>query len=116
MNFTKQLLSGSTNGKQIKITQIATLGDTIHTAVSGTTDFDEVYLYAMNADTASVDLFVEWGEATVPDGRIELTLAPEDGYVLVTPGLLLQNSLVITAFAGKANVVMINGYVNRITA
>jgi hypothetical protein len=34
----------------------------------------------------------------------------------VCPGLLLQNGLVIKAFAAAANVVMINGYVNRITA
>jgi hypothetical protein len=34
----------------------------------------------------------------------------------VIPGLLLQNGLAITAYAGTTNVIMVNGYVNRITA
>jgi Fe2+ transport system protein FeoA len=33
----KRKLSGSTNGKAIKVVQTGTLGDTIHTAVKGTT-------------------------------------------------------------------------------
>jgi len=31
------------------------------------------------------------------------------------PGLLLTNSLVVTAFAATANVVLVGGFVNRIT-
>lgn len=114
--YSKVLLSGSTNGKQIKVAQTATAGTTIHTAVSGTSDLDEIWLYAVNSTTTAVKLTVEWGEATAPDGNIEVTIAPEDGYVLVVPGLLLNNSLVVKAFAGTANVILINGYVNRITA
>jgi hypothetical protein len=114
--YSKQLLSGSTNGKQIKVVQTATAGTTIHTAVSGTSDFDEIWLYAVNSDTTARKLTIEWGEATAPDGNIEVTIAPEDGYVLVVPGLVLQNSLVVKAFAATANVILINGYVNRITA
>jgi len=34
--------------------------------------------------------------------------------MLVVPGLLLQNGLTVRAFAGTANVILINGYVNRI--
>ena len=114
--YSKQLLSGSTNGKQIKVAATATAGTTIHTATSGTSNFDEIWLYAVNSTTTAVKLTVEWGEATAPDGNIEVTIAPEDGYVLVVPGLLLNNSLVVKAFAGSANVILINGYVNRITA
>lgn len=114
--YSKQLLSGSTNGKQIKVVATATAGTTIHTAVSGTSDFDEIWLYAVNSDTTARKLTIEWGEATSPDGSIEVTIAPEDGYVLIVPGLVLQNSLVVKAFAATANVILINGYVNRITA
>ncbi len=35
--YSKVLLSGSTNGKQIKVAATATPGTTIHTAVTGTT-------------------------------------------------------------------------------
>ena len=113
--FTKQLLSGSTNGKAIKVAQTATAGTTIHTAVSGTSSLDEVWLYAHNSSASTVKLTLEWGEATAPDGNIEINIGAEGtGLVLVAPGLLLQNSLVIKAFAASANVITLTGYVNRI--
>ena len=114
--FSKQLLSGSTNGKAIKVAQTATAGTTIHTAVSGTSSLDEIWLYAHNSSAATVKLTLEWGEATAPDGNIEINIGAEGtGLVLVAPGLLLQNSLVVKAFAGTANVVTLTGYVNRIS-
>jgi len=111
--FTKLKLSGSTDGKAIKIAQTATAGDTIHTAHA--TDLDEIWLYAVNSQVAAVKLTIEWGEAA-PDGNIEVTIPGESGLYLIIPGLLLTNSLVVKAFAGTANVVMLHGYVNRITA
>ena len=114
--FSKRILSGSTDGKAIKVVQTATAGTTIHTAVSGTSDIDEIWLYAINSSASSVKLTIEWGEASAPDGNIELTVLPEAGLVTVIPGLLLQNSLVVKAFAGTANVICIHGFVNRITA
>ena len=113
--FTKTLLSGSTNGKAIKVVATATAGTTIHTAVSGTSSLDEIWLYAHNSSASTVKLTLEWGEATAPDGNIEINIGAEGtGLVLVSPGLLLQNSLVIKAFAATANVVTLTGYVNRI--
>lgn len=113
--FTKTLLSGSTNGKAIKVAATATAGTTIHTAVSGTSSLDEVWLYAHNSSASAVKLTLEWGEATAPDGNIEINIGAEGtGLVLIAPGILLQNSLVIKAFAATTNVVTITGYVNRI--
>lgn len=112
--YSKEFLSGSTQGKQIKVAATSSPGTTIHTAVSGTTDMDEIWLYAVNSDTSARKLTIQWGETTAPDGNIELTIAPEDGYVLIVPGLPLQNGLVVQAFAATANVILINGYVNRI--
>ena len=114
--LSKILLSGSTNGKGIKVVQTATLGTTIHTAVTGTTNMDEIWLYAVNSDTTPRKITVEWGGATSPDCLIEYTVPAEDGLYLVSPGLLLNNSLVVTAFCETASVVMIHGWVNRITA
>ena len=114
--FTKTLLSGSTNGKAIKVVATATAGTTIHTAVSGSASLDEVWLYAHNSSASTVKLTLEWGEATAPDGNIEINIGAEGaGLVLVAPGILLQNSLIIKAFAGTANVVTLTGYVNRIS-
>ena len=114
--LTKRILSGSTNGKGILVAAIATLGTTIHTAVTGTTDMDEIYLYAVNADTTARKLTIEWGEATAPNGNIEYTVPAESGLYLIAPGLLLNNALVVTAFCATTNVVVIHGWVNRITA
>lgn len=112
-NYSKLILSGSTDGKGIKVTQTATAGDTIHTAHA--TALDEIWIYAVNSGTPSVKLTVEWGEATAPDGNIECSVPGESGLQLIIPGLLLTNSLVVKAFAGTANVIIIHGFVNRIS-
>jgi hypothetical protein len=109
-------LSGSTNGKQIKLTTVATPGDLIHTAVAGTSDWDEIYIYCYNSGVSAVELTVEWGEHTAPDGNIKCTVPAKSGLQLVVPGLKLQNSMDVNAFAGSANVLMLSGWVNRITA
>lgn len=113
-SYSKNKLSGSTNGKGIKVVQTATAGTTIHTATASTTGFDEVYLYAYNGHTADVVLTIEWGEATVPDGNIIVTIPFKQGRFLVVDGRLINNSLVIKAFAGTANVIIIDGFVNEI--
>jgi hypothetical protein len=110
--FTKVILSGSTSGKQIKVAATATAGTTIHTAHA--TSLDEIWLWAVNSSTTAVKITVEWGEATAPDGNIEVTIPGESGYLMVVPGLVLTGSLVVKAFAGTANVILINGYCNRI--
>ena len=114
--YSKVKLSESTSGKNVKVVATATAGTTIHTAVAGGSDLDEIWLYACNTDSSDRKLTIEYGGATSPDDLTEVTIAAEAGWVLVCPGLLLQNGLVIKAFAAAANVVMINGYVNRITA
>ena len=113
----KRKLSGSTNGRGIKVVQTATAGDTIHTAVAGTTagTYDEIWLFAYNGHTAAVVLTIEFGGVTVPDDNIVITIPTKMGLTLVAPGLILQNSVVVRAFAATANVIVITGYVNSIT-
>jgi hypothetical protein len=114
--YSKQLLSGGTTGKNIKVAATASAGTTIHTAVSGTSDMDEIWLYACNTDSSDRKLTIEYGGTTSPDDLSEITIEAEAGWVLIVPGMLLQNGLIVKAFAASANVVNINGYVNRITA
>jgi len=111
--FSKEILSGSTDGLGIKVTQTATAGDTIHTAHA--TAQDEIWLYAVNTSGASVKLTIEWGEATAPDGNIEYTVDAEDGLKVIIPGLVLTNSKVVKAFAATRDLIVIHGFVNRIT-
>lgn len=113
--FSKLPLSGSTNGRMIAVAATATAGTLIHTAVSGTSSIDEIWMYAVNSSTSSVKLTVEYGGTTANTDHIEITISGESGLVLIAPGLILQNSLVVRAFAGTANVINISGYVNRIS-
>lgn len=117
--FTKNKLSGSTDGLAVKLTGTNTAAAvTVHTAVAGTTAgvFDEIWVYANNTSTSSVKLTIEWGTATAADGNVEVTILPEAGLVTVIPGLILQNSRVVKAFAATADVILLTGFVNSITA
>lgn len=117
--FSKQILSGSTDGKAIKVAATASSGTTIHTASTTTTTLDEVWLYAQNTSTSAVKLTIQWGGTATPDDDIELTVGAESGLILVIPGLILKGNstaLVVRAFAATTNVITISGYVNRITA
>ena len=111
--FSKIQLSGGTTGKNIKVVATATLGTTIHTAHA--TAIDEIWLWAMNSDTNNIKLTIEFGGTTSPDDLIELTIPAESGMMPVIDGLTLTNSLVVRAFAGSANLILVNGYINRIT-
>ena len=117
--YSKIHLSGSTDGKLIKVAQTATAGTTIHTGSATATTYDEVWLYAVNSDTSDRKLTIEFGGTSSPDDLIEQTITAESGLILIVPGLLIKGNatpLVVRAFAASANVVMIGGYVNRITA
>jgi len=114
--YTKRILSGSTNGRPVKVTTTGTPGDLIHTAVSGTDDFDEIWIYTVNTSAGDVKVTIEFGGTTDPDDLIEITIPSESGLYVIVPGLVLQNGLVVRAFAGSANVINILGFVNRITA
>ena len=115
--FTKNHLSGSTDGRMIKVVQTVTAGTTLHTGPTNTAHFHEVWLYAVNSSASTVKLTIEWGGVSSPDDLIEFTVPADDGLYVVVPGLVLQGNataLLVRAFAATANVVSIAGYVNEI--
>jgi hypothetical protein len=112
MAITKEFLSGSTNGRPVKVAATGTPGTTIHTAHASAKD--EVYLFATNTDTVDRELTIEFGGTTSPDDLIKVTVPAKDT-VQVVPGVPLSGSLLARAFAATANVVNLFGYVNRIS-
>ena len=107
-------MSGSTNGRQIKIAATGTPGTLIHTSISGVSAHDEIWLWATNTHASNnIDFTVEWGGTTDPDDLSKVALSASGGFVEVIPGLVLQNSLVLRAFASSANLIMVSGYVKR---
>ena len=110
--FTKLNLSGSTNGRPVKVAATATAGTLLHTAHA--TALDETWLYAVNTSGSDVLLTIELGGVTSSDDHIIVTIPAQSGLVQIAPGLLLTGSVVARAFAAVANVVNIVGWVNRI--
>lgn len=108
------LLSGSTNGRPIKVVATATAGTLIHTATSGSGDMDRIYLYAANTSAASVKLTLEWGGVTSPDDLLEFQIPSESGTRMVIDGAPLAGGLIVRAFAASANVINIIGRVIRV--
>lgn len=116
--FTKVTLSGSTQGKAIKVVATASTGTTIHATGTSSSIIDEVWLWAYNSHTAGVVLTVQFGGTTSPDNDIKITIPATSGLTLVVPGLALTGTgaaaNTIYAYAGTTNVVTVQGYINRI--
>jgi len=119
--FSKIALSGSTDGRPIKVvaTSIASSPTLIHTASSTATVYDEIWIYAQNNHTADVALRLGFGNVTDPDDIIEYTVKTKAGLYLIVPGLVLKGNasaaLTVKAAAGTTNVISLAGYVNRIS-
>lgn len=117
--FTKVALSGSTQGKGIKVAATASTGTTIHATGTSSTIIDEVWLYAYNSSTGPITLTVQFGGTTTPDNDIKIDIPATSGLTLVVPGLILTGTgaaaNTVYAYAGSANVITLSGYVNRIS-
>ena len=115
--FSPVILSGSTQGKQVKVVATATAGTTVHATGISATVQDEIWLWATNSDATALKLTIEFGGVASPDDSVEVTIPPESGPVLVIPGWRLTGSgavaATVAAFAATANVITIAGYVNR---
>lgn len=114
-DYKKRKLSASTNGRGVKVVATATPGTLIHTATASVagSEWDEVWLRAVNTSTTAVKLTIEWGGTTSPDDLVEVTIPGEQGLHEVIPGHVLQNGAIVRAFADTANVVVLHGFVNR---
>ena len=71
--ISKLKLSGSTDGRGVKVAATSSSGTTIHPA--HTSALDEVWLWAVNSDTAAKKLTVQFGGTSDPDDSIEVTAA-----------------------------------------
>lgn len=116
--YSRLLLSGSTNGLPISVTATGTPGTTVHTAVSGTTGFDEVYVWAINVTASPATLTIEWGSTTDSGGLLVkgYEIGANSPPIPIASGQVLNNAKVVGAFSGTSGAINLVGYVNRITA
>jgi hypothetical protein len=111
--FSKKPLSGDTTGLGILVVQTATPGTSLHVTDASAT-FDEIWLYATNTDSSSINLTIEFGETTTTK-VIKQSIPASSGLTIIIPGLILGPSKTIRAYAGTTNKIVILGYVNRIS-
>ncbi len=114
-DYQKRKLSGSSDGRGVKVAASASPGTLVHTALSSVAanEWDEVFIQAVNTSADAVKLTLEWGGSTSPDDLIEVTIPAESGFTEVIPGHVLQNGAAVRAFAAQADVIVLHGYVNR---
>lgn len=115
-SYSRQLLSGSTNGREIPVVAVATAGTLLHTALPGAAGFDEIYLWASNVTGAAAKLTIEWGGVTDPGDHMvkQLSIPANSPPIPIATGQVLNNGLVVRAFSDVASAINIGGYVNRI--
>jgi len=117
-SYSKQQLSGGTQGTAILVAATASTGTLIHTTGTSSTAIDEVWLYAYNSSSSAVLLTIQNGGTTSPNNDIKITIPSQSGLTLIVPGLILTGNgsvgASVYAYAGTSNVVTISGYVNRI--
>lgn len=118
--FSKRVLSGSTEGKAIKVsaTTSGSAGTTLHATGTSATIIDEVWIYAYNSSASAVVLTVQFGGVTAVDNEIKISIPATSGLTLITPGLPITGTgsaaNTVAAYAATTNVITISGYVNRI--
>lgn len=113
------IASASDDGELIPVAA-TTIGSatTLHTSVSGTTDMDEITVWATNTDTAARKLTLvvtsAAGSGSAPGEISEYTVPAEGGFYLIADRIRLQNASVVEAFCATASVVNCQVSVNRI--
>ena len=115
--YQKILLSGSTNGRPIRVTALVSdeNGTTLHTAGAATTNVDELWIWAVNTVSDARELTIKFG-ATASTDEIEFSVPGEDGLYTVVPGIPLNNALVVRAYATVSTDINVVGYVNRVVS
>lgn len=116
-SYSRQLLSGSTSGRNIPVAAVATPGTLIHTALAGAAGYDEVYLWVANVTNAARLLTLEWGGVGDPADHMvkQFSIPANSPPIPIATGQVLNGALDVRAFADAANALNVTGYVNRIS-
>ena len=108
--WSKIVLSGSTNGSAITV---ATTNTTVHTAVTGAADsVDEIWLYGHRAGADGAVLTINLGTGSfifTASGLIN----PRGLHTILSGAPAVRNGVVITARATSPGAYVLWGYVNR---
>lgn len=112
--YSKQILSASTNGKQIGVTGTQAPGNIVHTSSAGSLSMDEVWLYAVNNGTAAANLSMWWG-GTGSSDLSQYVLLPNLGRQLIVDGKLATQGIQVSAWLAANGTVALDGFVNNMS-
>src|SRR5262245_38808879 len=109
--YSRVLLSGSTNGRNIPVAATATPGTVLHVAISGTSGFDEIYLFCANVTGAAATLTIEFGGVLDPGDHLvkSYSVPANSAPIPICTGVCLNNGLTVRAFSGTASALNISG-------
>jgi len=98
--------------------------DLVHETDTGSSSYEEVYLWAYNDGEEEVELTIEFGGlsnningnaiAFQKDRSLKIKVPSRQGLFNIFNGLILQNSSRVTAFAAYSPAITLRGHVNKI--
>ena len=116
--ISRNILSGSTNGRPLALAVDSGTYTTVHTVTSTAADYEVVWLYLSNISTAQELVSIRIGGTA--DGDTIKVKVPAESTVLALPGVTIKgdggSGVVITAASTTANKVNATGYINLIDA
>ena len=111
-DITKELFSGSSGGRGIKIGATVSPGTLVHATGTSATIKDEVWLALQNNDTSERDV-------TSVDDDVRVTIPSRVGLIVAIPGHCLSGTGAaarnVRVYCATTNVLVAHGFVNRIT-
>ena len=115
MPITPKLLSGSTSGQPIPVTVTdVSSAVTVHTAVSGTTDIDEVLLWASNITAAAATISLIVGGTGDAYHLLKSISVPPRSQIPILCRARFNGAAVLKAYASVASAINLHGGVDRI--
>lgn len=120
--WSRQQLSGSSNGLPIPINATSSPGTTIHAVPTATTTKDAVYVWLFNMATMQSQVTLEMF-GTGSNFQMTQTIPSQDGAYAVLPGVALNGGTAtgsttgntLNIFATASNRIAAFGYVDRAT-
>jgi len=108
------VLSGSTDGEPIEITGTSSGGAVdLHVSPSGTTSWEEPWVYCYNSDTVDRTLTIGFGTAGTSNPQT-FTIPAKQKLPIIQGIERFTNARKISAWASAANVLFVTGGFNRV--
>lgn len=98
--------SASVGGRLVRVALTASPGTLLHSATPTANRWDVITILAVNNDTVTRTLTIEWGEAAATTHTVK-QMRPQQGMELIVDRFRLKRGLpfLVSAFADAANVI-----------